>query len=29
MDQETEQEIERLNKAVDEFATEMKVRLRE
>lgn len=29
MDQETQQEIERLNSVVDEFATEMKVRLRE
>lgn len=29
MDQETQQEIERLNQAVDDFATEMKVRLRE
>ena len=29
MDQETQQEIERLYRAVDEFATEMKARLRE
>jgi hypothetical protein len=29
MDQETEEEIERLNRVVDAFATEMKVRLRE
>ncbi|MEE9426062.1 MAG: hypothetical protein V3V18_13960 [Methylococcales bacterium] len=29
MDQETEKEIEQLNQTVDEFATEMKARLRE
>ena len=29
MDQETQQEIDLLNKAVDDFATEMKARLRE
>ncbi len=29
MDQETQQEIEQLNKTVDDFATEMKARLRE
>ena len=29
MDQETQQEIDRLNRVVDDFAAEMKVRLRE
>ena len=29
MDQETQQEIEQLNQTVDDFATEMKARLRE
>lgn len=29
MDQETQQEIERLNQTVDDFATEMKARLRQ